>query len=53
MKIFVYSINDATFFGNDDDDIYTISEEIARILSISRSDVYVEEVEKIDEGDAE
>ena len=49
MKVFNYTIEDATFFGDDDDNTDTIADEIAYRLSISSSDVYVEEIETIEE----
>lgn len=49
MKVFQFTINDATFFGDDDDNTDTIADEIAYRLGISSSDVYVEEVETIEE----
>lgn len=51
MKVFNYTIEDATFFGDDDDNTDTIADEIADRLNISSSDVYVEEVETIEEDD--
>lgn len=44
MKVFSYTIEDATFFGDDYDNIDTVADEIAERLNISSSYVYVEEI---------
>jgi hypothetical protein len=44
MKIFKFTIDDAIFFGDNDDNTDTIADEIADLLNISSSDVYVEEI---------
>lgn len=44
MKKFEFTINDAIFFGDDDDNIGTIADKIAGRLNISSSNVYVEEI---------
>ena len=49
MKVFKFTIDDATFFGDDDDNTDTIADEIAYRLNISSSEVYVEETETIKE----
>lgn len=50
MKVFNFSIDEATFFGNDDDNTDTIADEIAYRLNISSSEVYVEEIETIEDN---
>lgn len=50
MKVFKFSIDDATFFGDDDDNTDTIADEIAYRLNISSSEVYVEEIETIEDN---
>lgn len=48
MKVFYFTIDDAKFFGDDNDNTDTIADEIAYRLNISSSEVYVEEIESID-----
>lgn len=49
MKIFQYTIDDATYFGEDSDNVDNVADEIASRLNISSSEVFVEEVEQVEE----
>ena len=46
MRVFKFTIDDSTFFGDDTDNIDTIADEIASRLNISSTEVFVELVEE-------